>query len=142
MFIETKLLYCFTTDAEHSRLFKKTLIGGFSCVNTRLAFDTEVLLDNKKNEKVIFDLNINGQKQTKRISTKIFKMDENNQYGKAMTKPFPYGCIKKQKHPPSLTEFNKILTNRSYEGYIGNLFIVDIKFCDKNPKTLLFNEIY
>ena len=94
-----------------------------------------MLLDNKKNEKVIFDLNINGQK-------KILKKDENNKYGKAMIKPFPYGCIKKQKHPPSLTEFNKILTNRSYEGHFGNHFIVDIKFCDKNPKTLLFNEIY
>ena len=34
-------------------------------------------------------------------------MDENNQYGKAMTKPLVYGCIKKKKeNPPSLTEFD------------------------------------
>ena len=44
------------TDAEHVRLFEKTLIGDFSCVNTRLAFDTEILIDDKRNEKVLFDL--------------------------------------------------------------------------------------
>ena len=68
------------TDAEHVRLFEKTLIGGVSCVNTRLAF---ILLnyDNKKN-KVLFDFHIDGKKQTKRRSSKILKMDENNQYGR------------------------------------------------------------
>ena len=35
------------------------------------------------------------KKQTKRISSKKLKMDENNKYGMAMTKPLPYGCIKK-----------------------------------------------
>ena len=60
------------TDAEH-----------VSCVNTRLAFDTQILLNDKENEKVSFDLTIDGRK-TKRISTKILKMYENNQYGQAM----------------------------------------------------------
>ena len=69
-------------------------------------------------------------------------MDENNQNGQAMTKALPYGCIKRQEHPPSLVEFNKILDKISHEDNIGHLFIVDIKFHDKNPKTLLFNEIY
>ena len=32
------------TDAEHVRVFERTLIGGFSCANTRLAFDTQILL--------------------------------------------------------------------------------------------------
>ena len=77
-------------------------IDGFSCVNTRLAFDTEILLNNNKNEKVIFDLWIDSKKQTKRISTKILKMDDNNQYGQAMTKSLPYSCINKKEHPPSL----------------------------------------
>ena len=36
-------------------------------------------------------------------------MDENNQYGIAVTKPLPYGCIKKRDRPPTLAEFNKIL---------------------------------
>ena len=76
-----------------SRVFEKTFMEGFSCVNTRLAFDTEVLINKNENKKVIFDLLIDGKKQTKRISSKIIKMDENNQYGMAMTKPLPYGCI-------------------------------------------------
>ena len=59
-----------------------------------------------------------------------------------MMKPFPYECIKRQEHPPSLVEFNKIFDKISHEDKIGNLFIVDIKFHNINPKTLLFNEIY
>ena len=98
---KNKCCIALPTDTEHVRIFEKTLIGGFSCVNTKLAFDTEILLDDNKNEKVLFDLNINGKKQIKRISTKILKMDENNQYGQAMTKPLPYSCIKKQEHPPT-----------------------------------------
>ena len=100
----------------------------------RLAFDTQVLLADIKNEKVLFDFEIDGKKNKKRISTKILKMDENNQYGQVMTKPLPYGCIKIQEHPPSLFEFNKTLDKISHDDKIGQLFIVDIKF--------LFNEIY
>ena len=129
-------------DDEYVRVFERTLIGGFSCVNTRLAFDTEILIDDNKNEKVLFDLHIDCEKQTKTISKKILKMDENNQYRQAMTKPFPCGCIKRQEHTPSLVEFNKILDRISHEDKIGHLFIVDIKFHNINPKTLLFNEIY
>ena len=59
-----------------------------------------------------------------------------------MTKPLPYGCIKKQEHVSSITEFNKILDKISHEDNIGHLFIVDIKFHNINPKTILFNKIY
>ena len=69
-------------------------------------------------------------------------MDENNQYGMAMTKPLPYGCIKKQKNVPIMAEFNKILDNISHEDKIGHLFTVDIEFHNVNEKTLLFSEIY
>ena len=136
----------------------KTLIGGFSCVNTRLAFGTEILLDDNKIEKVFVDilfvcflpsmfksnnLNIDGKKQRKRMSTKILKMDESNQYGHSMTKPLPYGCIKKQEHRPSLLEFNKILDRISQNDNIGHLFIVDNKFMIKPPKhCFLMNFIH
>ena len=77
-------------------------------MNTRLAFETEILLnDEKKNNKVLFDLHIDGKKQTKRISSKILKMDENNQNGQVMTKPLLYGCIKKQEHVPNITELTR-----------------------------------
>ena len=72
----------------------------------------------------------------------MLKMDENNQYGNAMTKPLPYDCIKKASKVPSLLEFNMILDSISETDKVGHLFIVDIKFNDKNEKTMLFNEIY
>ena len=37
---KSKCLIALPTDAEHVRVFEKTLIDGFSCVNTRLAFDS------------------------------------------------------------------------------------------------------
>ena len=63
---KSKSCIALPTDAEHGRGFEKTLIGVFSCVNTRLAFDTEILLnDHKKNNKVVLDLHIDGKKQNK-----------------------------------------------------------------------------
>ena len=137
-----KLSIALRIDAKYVRAFEKTLIGGFSCVNTRLAFDTNVLLNNTEKEKVLVELDIDGKKQVKRFSSKILKMDKNNQYGMAMTKPLPYGCIKKQDKVPTLTEFNKILDSLSPEDNIGHLFTVDIKFHNINEKTLFLNELY
>ena len=82
------------TNSEQIRVFEKTLRGGYSCVNTRMAFNTEIFLKDANNEKVIFKTR---DGQLKRFSSKIIKMDENNQYGFAMTKPLPYGCIKKKR---------------------------------------------
>ena len=82
----------------------------------------------------MFDLNIDNKKQTKRISSKTLKMDENNQYGVAMTKPLRYGCIKKENNPPTLVEFNQILDQISLDDTIGHIFIVNIKFHNVNPK--------
>ena len=118
------------------------MIGGFSCVNTRLAFDTNVLLNNREKDKVLVELDIDGKNQIKRFSSKILRMDENNQYRMAMKKPLPYGCIKKQDKVPTLTEFNKILDSLSPDDNIGDLFTVDIKFHYVNEKTLFFNELY
>ena len=73
------------------RLFVKTLIGGFNCVNTGIAFDTNILLKDTDQEKILFDINIGGKKQLKRFLSVILKMNENNQYGMAIAKPLPYG---------------------------------------------------
>ena len=100
---------------KYIRVFEKTLIGGLSCVNTRLAFDANILLNDPDKEKFLIELNIDRKKQIKRFSSKILKMDENNQYGMAMTKPLPYGCIKKQDKVPTMTEFNKKLDSLSHE---------------------------
>ena len=89
-------------DAKIVRIFEKTLIGGYSCVNMRLAFDTEIFLKDLDNERVLFNT---AEGQVKRFSSKIIKMDENNQYGFAMTKPLPYGCIKKKE---KIADFGRI----------------------------------
>ena len=83
---------------------KKKLIVGFSSVITCLAFDSQILLANKE-KKLVFDLKINGKEQTRRISTQLLKIDENNQYGQGMTKPLPYGLKKKNGDCP---EFARI----------------------------------
>ena len=44
----SKIIISLPTSKEHVELFEKTLIGGFSFVNTRLSFDTEILLPNDK----------------------------------------------------------------------------------------------
>ena len=93
----------------------------------------KTLLNDNKNEKVLFDLHIDGKEQTKRISSKILKIDENNQYGQAMKKPLPYGCIKKE-HPPSFIKFNRILNGLSHNDIIGHLFKVNITFNNINAK--------
>ena len=86
---KSRCLIALPTEAEHVKVFEKTLIGGFSCVNKRLTLDSQILLlkGNVDKYKLIFDLKINNVNKIKRITTKILKMDENNQYGHAMTKP-------------------------------------------------------
>ena len=64
------------------------------------------------------------------IISKILKMDENNQYGFAITKPIPTVCIKE--HPaPSWLKFNLLLETVDLDDKIGHLFVVDIKFDEK-----------
>ena len=42
------------TNAEIIKVFEKTVMGGYSCVNTRVGFDTDLFLKNTKKEKVVF----------------------------------------------------------------------------------------
>ena len=135
-------------------LRKLSLIGGFSCENTRLSFDTEILLPNVENPdmenwkdysyKVSYDLNLDRKEKysTKRVIYKILKLDESNKYGYAMTKPMPTGSIKKK--VPSWREFNLLLETADLDGSIGHLFLVDIFFLTIKiqPKNKIYNEIY
>ena len=103
----SKIILTLPSKYEHYEIFEQTVIGGFSSVNTRLAFGSEILLPNlikqnveirkNLNYKVIYNLTLNGKKEKMRIITKIVKLDENNQCGMAMTKPLPTGCIKDDK---------------------------------------------
>ena len=136
------------------KFLNKTAIGGFSCVNNRLAFDTQLLLPNfadsdmtvKKyfNYKIAYNLKTaNNQKVEKRINTKIVNLDENNQYGHGMTKSLPTGCIK-DNSDLSWQTFNLLLESVSVEDRMGHFYIVvDIEFDIKNAseKILSYNEI-
>ena len=89
--LKSKCSIALPKDAESVKVFEKTVMGGYSCVHTRVAFDTDLFLKNTKNEKVIFKT-ANGE--LKSLSSNIIKMDENSQYEIAMTRSLPYVCIK------------------------------------------------
>ena len=132
------------------------MTGGFSSVNRRQAFDTEVLLPNLTetknykdfqkdyNQKVCYNIRPNKEKNyTKKESTKILKLDEKNQYGNSMTKPLPTGCIKENSDISQRT-YNLWLKKVSLDDQIGHLNVVDIKF-DHTKATenqIVYNEIY
>ena len=100
-----KIILVLPAKYEHVEIFEETVIGGFSCVNTRIAFDSQILLPNLKTKddlknnsmnkdfkyKIIYNLKMNNEKGKKRVITKILKLDENNQYGNGMNKPLPTG---------------------------------------------------
>ena len=141
----SKVIIALPTTAEHLEIFEKTVTGGFSCVNTRLAFDSAILLPKKEdgtrdnNFKVIY--NINGKNE--RVISKILKLDENIQYGHEMTKPLPTGCIKNDSDL-SWRTFNLLLESVILEDKIGHLYVVDIKFDHENAteKQIAYNELY
>ena len=116
---QLKVIITLPTNYEHAEVFERTLTGGYSCVNNRLGFDTEVLLPNftkseyvkmnidesfkaykNQNYKVGYRIKLDDDKQYSdyRVISKIIKFDENNQYGFAMTKPMPIGTIKEKTH--------------------------------------------
>lgn len=118
----SKVIIALPTKNNVAEAFEKTLTGDFSCVNTMLGFDTEILLPNyshahfnkmiidqgfksyrKQDLKVRYKLQLYGEKKyfDRRVILKIFKLDKNNQYDYAMTKPLPTGCLKqREKYQP------------------------------------------
>ena len=138
----SKVIIMYPTKIKHVEIFEQTVIGGFSCINNMLAFDTQLLLPNlvgskmtvKKdfNYKIAYNLKTaDNQKAKKRVITKILKLDENNQYGHEMTKSLPTGCIK-DNSDLSWKTFNLLLEGVSLEDRIGHLYIVNIEFDTKN----------
>ena len=110
---------------EHVEIFEQTLIGGFRSINTRLAFDCQILLPNSTNTTNSENLKLNNEKVKKRVITKIPKLDENNQYGNVMIKPLPTG-FRKDNKDISWEIFNFLLESVSFDDKIGHLYIVDI----------------
>ena len=156
---KSKCIIALPTDNIQMEIFEKTISGGYSSVNNRLSFDTELLMPNfskaeyekdltlfKRDDlKLGYMLKLNNYSsyERKRVITKIVKFDENNQYGYAMTRPMPTGCIK-QNTSPNWVTFNLLIEKVSLEDKIGHLFVVDIEFDFENAsgRQLTYNEIY
>ena len=161
---KSKCILALLINSVQMEVFEKTVCGGFSSVNNRLSFDTEMLMPNLKASdyekmnidqsfkaykrddlKIVYSLKLNNEKtfSKKRVISKIVKLDENNQYGFAMTKPMPTGCIK-ENNSPSWLKFNLLLETVTLEDEIGHLFIVDIEFDFKNAdeRKYMYNEIF
>ena len=156
---KSKSIIALPTDNIQMDIFEKTVCGGYSSVNNRLSFDTELLMPNhskadyvahpelfKRDDlKLGYLLKLNNQTdyERKRVIAKIVKFDENNQYGYAMTRPMPTGCIK-QNTSPTWSTFNLLMEKVSLEDQIGHLFVVDIEFDSANasPRQFLYNEIF
>ena len=149
----SKIIIALPTTKKLVSMFEETLTGGLSAVNTQLAFDTEILLTNCTDEenllkkdysyKVCYDLKFDGEEQgTYRVISKILKIDENNQYNFAMTKPMPTGCIQVDEDITWRT-FNLLLENVDLDYQIRQLYVADIEFDFKNAalKQLTNNEI-
>ena len=98
----------------------------------------------KKDLKVDFKLRLDCEKycSERRAILKIMKIDEYNQYGSAMTKPIPTGCIKEES--VSWIKFNLLLEKVDFNDEIGHPFVVDIEFNYQNasPKQIMYNEIF
>ena len=78
----------------------------------------------------------------RRIITKILKLDENIQYGYAITKPMLTGCIKEYPSP-SWLEFNLLLETVDLDDEIGHLFVVEIESDEKRATEHehMYNEV-
>ena len=75
----SKVILMLPTKYEHVKIFEQKVLGGFSSVNLRFAFDSQILLPNLTNEKkletdsviknlnykVVYDLKINDEKVKK-----------------------------------------------------------------------------
>ena len=76
----SRIILLLPTKLEHIEIFEQAVTGGFSSVNTRLAFDTQILLPNLDhkddlqnnplnkdfNYKVVYNLKLDGKKATKK----------------------------------------------------------------------------
>ena len=85
-----KIILALPTKYDHVEIVEEIVIGGFSCVNTRLAFNSQILLpdladkiDLEKNPmnknfnyRVVYNLKMINETTKKRVITKILKLDD------------------------------------------------------------------
>ena len=98
--------------------------------------------DLKSCHKPIYNVRLDGEEsgRKRRVFSKVFNLDENNQYGFAMTKPLPISVFKKQSDRNMETLENS-LENFDPNAKIGEVFVVDIQFdAYDDPPKRIYNE--
>ena len=94
--------------------------------------------------KPIYILRLDGEEESKkrRVFSKIFKLDKNNQYGFTMTKPLLISIFKKEHHV-DMDTLNRSIENFGPNARFGDIFVVDIQFDAYNdPCKKMYNEVF
>ena len=76
---QSKVIVALPTDNKQMKTFEKTLSGGFSCVNTGLSFEREILMPNltkKDSQKMNFNQRFKAYKTYLKL---IYKINLDNQ---------------------------------------------------------------
>ena len=102
-------------------------------------------MNKDRNYKACFRLKLDSDKNyiTKRVISKILKLDEKNQYDYAMTRPLSTVCVKKEPEPTWRT-FNILLEKVDLDNPVGHLLVADKSFDYEKtmPRQRIYNEIY
>lgn len=68
-------------------------------------------------------------------------MTKKKQYGFAMAKPLPIGCIKNT--PPFWLKFSLMIKTVDSDGDIGHLILIDIEFNEKDAtEQTMYSDIF
>ena len=111
----SKTIILLPTQVEYVGIFEKTLIGGFNCVNTRLAFDSLILFpwdpdgNRKQNLKLICKILKHTFTKTKGLSPKYLKWTRMTNTTMPWQSPFQQAALKGWKKIPTHRE---ILTRK------------------------------
>ena len=100
--------------------------------------------DLKTKNKPIYNTCLNEEEKSskRRIFPKIFKLDENNQYGFAMRKPLPIGIFKKEEHV-YIEILNDSIGNFDPNAKTGEIFVLDVEFNGyDDPSKKMYIEVY
>lgn len=98
----------------------------------------------KCSNKPIYSLRLDGETESckRRVFSKNFKLDENNQFGFAMTKPLPIGVFK-CKQEVSMEILDNSVDRFDPNSKIGEIFVVDIEFDSYDvPREKMYNEVF
>ena len=138
MFKKNKLVEEYTENIEETRLVETSTESEHKCM---YLFMKEEL--NSTNTP-IYSIRLYGESEShkRRVFSKNFKLDENNQYRFAMTKPLPIGISKREKEI-SMDILNNSIINFDPNSKIGEIILTDlIEILSAVDYSFIFVKIY